>query len=315
MDHRHDHRLQWWPIDAMSEVSDRIETIDAQIHTWTTNSEAFPWDKDWSKEGPGAVAIIARMSATMAPYDSVVAAMDKAEVSAALLVSHRIYGLDNGYALKAARNHPRRFKVVGILDLSGPDIARDTERWAAMPETAGVRVSLRGEAALGELRAGSFDLFFEAAERHHVPIFIFPPGALADVGRVAANFPRLKIVVDHFGLPQPPFNSPNPAPFADVDQLLKLARFDNVYVKATALPLFTERPYPFDDLWPPIERVLRAFGADRVMWGTDFTRPIDSPPYRECIDYLRASDRLSIEHKRAVLGRTLRLVVNWPDDE
>jgi hypothetical protein len=32
------------------------------------------------------------------------------------------------------------------------------------------------------------------------------------------------------------------------------------------------KPYPFPDIWDPLARVFDAWGFDRCLWGTDWTR-------------------------------------------
>lgn len=51
--------------------------------------------------------------------------------------------------------------------------------------------------------------------------------------------------------------------------LLGLARFPQVYVKASAFFRVSKEPPPYPDAAAALRRLLDVFGAQRCMWGTD----------------------------------------------
>src|SRR5260370_15951255 len=61
------------------------------------------------------------------------------------------------------------------------------------------------------------------------------------------------------------------AAFADLPQLLALARHPNVAAKASALPRYSSEPYPYPKLHRYLRQVFDAFGPTRMFWGTDLT--------------------------------------------
>ena len=105
---------------------------------------------------------------------------------------------------------------------------------------------------------------------------------------------------------------------------MALARYPNVAVKLCGAPLLSAQAYPFDDVWPYLAQLFDAFGFDRVMWGSDYTRlrladlPRGERPrkrgltYADSLDFLRRTDRLTIEEKRLVLGGTARRLLRLP---
>jgi predicted TIM-barrel fold metal-dependent hydrolase len=95
-----------------------------------------------------------------------------------------------------------------------------------------------------------------------------------------------------------------------LERVLELARHRNISVKLTSLPLHSGEPFPYPDLWPRIDRLLGAFGPERVMWGSDFTQHPEVP-YRHAVDYLRASGRLDTAAYGQVMGQTLRSIFGW----
>jgi L-fuconolactonase len=118
-------------------------------------------------------------------------------------------------------------------------------------------------------------------------------------------------VIDHLGLPQP-HEPPAPAePFADLPKLLNLAVHDNIAVKISGACTLSHEPFPYNDLWDPLGRIFDAFGFDRCMWGTDWTRAVALLTYEQAVEPFRVTDRLSESDRAALMGETLRRVYNW----
>lgn len=282
-----------------------VEVVDAQVHTFDADNERYPWHR-------GAEFQPQKHSTTPVPYDQVLELMAEAGVSAAVLVIPGTYGNENGYLLEAARAHPEVFRVVGKIDPAAPDLDARVAEWASLPETLGLRVVIRTLASAARWERGDWAPLFAAAERHDVPVCINAPDHLADVSRIAETHPGLSILLDHLGLAGPPTTALAPDPFAELDDVLRLGRFPNVTIKATGVPALSRDAFPFRDVWAPLVRVVRAFGPERVMWGTDATRLVQ--PYKEIVDFVLEISDLSAEDKRLVLGANVRRILRWPQD-
>jgi len=121
-------------------------------------------------------------------------------------------------------------------------------------------------------------------------------------------------VIDHLGLfDVAMLDQRGGDKFAGIEGLLALARYPNVAVKLTSVPLLSAEPYPHADAWPHLHAVIEAFGVERLLWGTDAF--IFDHPYDEAIDFLRASDELGPYEKQMLLGGALRRVMGWPAAE
>jgi L-fuconolactonase len=117
-------------------------------------------------------------------------------------------------------------------------------------------------------------------------------------------------VIDHLGLQQP-FEPPVPAEsFADLPKLLQLATHDNV-VKITGACTLSHETFPSKDLWDPLGRIFDAFGLDRCMWGTDWTRAVALLTYEQGVEAFRVTDRLSDSDRAVLMGGTLQRVYDW----
>jgi predicted TIM-barrel fold metal-dependent hydrolase len=93
--------------------------------------------------------------------------------------------------------------------------------------------------------------------------------------------------------------------------VLALATFPNIVVKVTGACTLSHQPFPFDDLWEPIGRMIDAFGVDRLMWGTDWTRAVGHCSYHDAVAAFRDTDHLSDADRSALMGGTLQRVFSW----
>ncbi|MDH3683481.1 MAG: amidohydrolase, partial [Acidimicrobiia bacterium] len=136
-------------------------------------------------------------------------------------------------------------------------------------------------------------------------------GELPLMGELAQRHPETRIVIDHLGLQQP-FEPPPPAdPWADLPALLDLASHDNIAVKITGACTLAHEPFPYPDIWGPLGRIFEAFGFDRLLWGTDWTRAVGLLTYRQGVEAFRVSDRLGDSERRALMGGTLTGIYGW----
>ena len=55
----------------------------------------------------------------------------------------------------------------------------------------------------------------------------------------------------------------------------------------------SHEPFPYQDIWDPLGRVFDAFGFDRCMWGTDWTRAVKLLTYKQGVEAFRITDRLT----------------------
>ncbi|MCY4318327.1 MAG: amidohydrolase family protein, partial [Alphaproteobacteria bacterium] len=70
-------------------------------------------------------------------------------------------------------------------------------------------------------------------------------------------------------------------------------------------------PYPFDDIWDPLSRLFEAFGIDRCLWGTDWTRAVNLLTYEQGVEPFRRTNRLTEDERAALMGGTLQQVYGW----
>jgi L-fuconolactonase len=286
------------------------ELIDAQVHVWEHDHPGRPWNT----APPPQVAEPAPFfeGTSVVTDDEMLRMMDEVGVDAAILVtSSRHYGVDNSYALEAAARHPDRFRVVARVDPADPAVGEQIAAFGADPLVLGVRLLTMSDPDRARFRDGGFDPVFAAAAESDIPLCIYPTGTLPLVAETARRFPDLQLVVDHLGLVQRPVATPGSDPFAELPELLALAPYANVTVKLSGVATLSWQPFPFEDVWPHVHRVLEAFGPERVMWGSDATRAEGVVTYAEGVRWLTDAGELGEDELALVLGQTLRRVFRW----
>lgn len=274
-------------------------TIDAQVHAYERNHPGRPWTN--VLRGPAEVT-----------GDDMVAAMDAVGVDGALLVSpHSMYRYDASYALEVYAKHPGRFGLIKPVDPSDPAVADVIAEWAATKGTVGVRIMLNREGVPTDPADPGLNKVLAAGARHSLPVNLMATGRLEQAAALAARNPDTSVVIDHLGLQQPHAPPAPPQPFAELPKLLALARHKNITVKITGACTLSHEPFPYKDIWDPLSRIFEAFGLDRCLWGTDWTRAVALLTYAQGVDAFLAADRLSETDRAALMGDTLARIYHW----
>ncbi len=89
---------------------------------------------------------------------------------------------------------------------------------------------------------------------------------LANVAVLAAKFPHLKIVIDHFAKPN--IAGKVLEPWAG--QMLELGQFPNVYGKFSGLNTASAAGWIVADWQPYVDHMVQSFGAHRILMGGDW---------------------------------------------
>ncbi len=275
-----------------------MAVIDAQVHAYERDHPGRPW----------AGVLHGEPEVT---GDGMVAAMDAVGVDGALLVSpFTMYHYDASYALDVYAAHRTRFRLIKPVDPTDPTVADTVADWARTAGTVGVRIMLNRGVSEDPADPG-VNRVLAAAARHDLPVNLLCWGRLEQAAALAARNPDTSLVIDHLGLQQP-FEPPAPAaPFADLPKVLALAAHPNVSIKITGACTLSHEAFPFRDIWDPLGRIFDAFGFDRCMWGTDWTRAVGLLTYREGVEAFRVTDRLSDTDRAALMGGTLQRIYHW----
>ncbi|MET7319614.1 amidohydrolase family protein [Streptomyces sp. NPDC005549] len=276
-----------------------MKITDAQVHIWAASTPERPWPKRAAPHRP-------------VPFtaEDLIREMNEAGIDRAVVIPPSFEGDRNDLALAAAAANPGRIGIMGRLDPNADDAREQVEHWREQPGMLGMRFTFSQPSAQELLASGSLEWVWEAAEKNGIPLMVNASHSqIALLERLATQFPMLRLTVDHLGLIS---GQKDEEAFSRLDQLLELAKYDNVAVKASALPGYSTDTYPYSSLHPYIRRVYDAFGAQRMFWGTDITRmPIS---YRQMVTlFTEEIPWLTDEDKEWIMGRGICEWLGWPE--
>ena len=264
--------------------------VDAHTHVVAADQDAFPLSPaalpgDWYTESPCSA-------------EGLLAEMDTAGVGLAVLVQPvGAYSFDNRYAATSAARHADRFTAACCVDPYGQSPAEELQRWLGHRGVGGVRFFALSAGRSWLSDPNTFGLWEQAAASDaHVIVTVFE-SQFDELAGVLGRFRDVAVSLDHCG-------------FCDIarpEPLEELARFENLHLKVTtnvidaaAAAEGTARPF--------VTRLAGAFGAERLMWGSDFCQTHDRP-YPELVRAgIEAFAALPARQQDACLGGTaLRL--------
>lgn len=207
----------------------------------------------------------------------------------------------NAYAVDAVRRYPDRFCILGHFDLRRPDREDVVARWRERPGMLGFRYTFNEPHEKGWWTDGSLAWFWKACEKAGLVVGLLASGAnIKVVGDIAARHPGLKLHIDHIGRGGGRASLKDDAAYADLADMLALAKLPNVGVKLSGAPSTSSQAYPYRNIHGYLQRIVEAFGPERCFWGTDLTRmPIS---YRQCVT-------MFTEEMPWLKGRDLELVM------
>jgi L-fuconolactonase len=273
--------------------------IDSQVHAYEANTPKRPWHSvpNWPDHVTG---------------DEMVAAMDKVGVDGAIFISSfSMYRYDAGYAVEVQRAHPGRFGIVKPLDPDNAAVADVVAEWKKIPGTVGIRIMVRKEEGRDSNDPGLNRIAREAV-RHDLPLNILCWDNLDAGIALIDRHPDTLFILDHLGILQPRTPETRAAhTWSDLPKVLDLARRKNVVIKISGACTLSQKPYPFPDIWDPLARIFDAWGIQRCLWGTDWTRAFAVVNYEQAVEPFRLTDRLNKDEKAMLMGGACAKAYGW----
>jgi predicted TIM-barrel fold metal-dependent hydrolase len=272
--------------------------IDCQVHAYEANTPKRPWASvpNWPAHVTG---------------DEMVAAMDKLGIDGAIFISpFAMYRYDASYAVEVQRAHPGRFALVKPVDPDDAAVADVIADWKKTPGTVGVRIMLTKEANRAPDDPG-LERIVRAAVKHDFPINVLFWGNVEAGTALLKRYPDARFIVDHLGLVQPR-TPPAPAePWAELPKILELAKCRNAVIKVSGACTLSQKPFPYPDIWDPIRRVIDAWGIERCLWGTDWTRANAVCNYEQAVEPFLKTDKLTDSERAMLMGGACAKAYGW----
>jgi L-fuconolactonase len=212
---------------------------------------------------------------------------------------------DNRYLFDCVRRFPGRFSPTIIVDSREGTAPSAIEQWA-LEGAEGIRLHALTRSPGGD----GLGVWRKAADIGLVVSAYGKPEEIAsdDFERIFRELPTLRISIEHLAWVGPDATPP----YALFRKALALAKYPNAYMKFCGLGEICHRPMPFPDPmtgFGPVPRTLSmaydAFGAKRMMWGSDFPPVASREGYRNALRWTMESFPVSAEEDKAWLfGKT-----------
>lgn len=230
--------------------------IDAHAHVWQLRRHGQSWP-------PARLAMIHR-DFVLADWQREVASTDVRRV---VLVQSQPDLADTRWLLQLARADAAVAGVVGWVDLARHDAGTRIRELARSRKLRGLRVMLENmtvdDWVVHPMLDAAISVIIECGLTLDV---LVRPRHLAGVLTFAQRHTGLRIVIDHAAKPDIAGEG-----FSTwVEAMTPLVRCANVYTKLSGLVTEAAPHWTRDDLAPYVTWLVRHFGADRLMWGSDW---------------------------------------------
>ena len=273
--------------------------IDAQVHAYAANTPERPWHSvptTWPAHVTG---------------DEMVAAMDKVGVDGAIYISpFSMYQYDASYAVSVRRAHPDKFALVKPVNPDDPAVADVIAEWKKTPGTVGIRIILTKQSKRAPDDPG-LDRILGAAVKNDFPVNVLFWGNVDAGTALIDRYPDARFIIDHMGIEQPNVPPAPPQPWADLPKVVELAKRKNAVIKIPGACTLSKEPYPFPDIWDPLFHIFDAWGFERCLWGTDWTRTSGVVNYEQAVEPFLKTDRLSDTERAMLMGGACAKAYGW----
>ena len=267
--------------------------FDAHVHIWADDRSAYP-------QVPG----LAKPEHVKGSVEWLLREMDANGVSGALLVQVPWYGEDNRYIVDSRRRYPGRFAALGYLPdplaASAPDKLAYHYHEQGL---RGVRIHLDQPSVVSGLAEGRADALLRHARELGVPVQFLNriPEQHEIIYRVARRFPEVIFVNDHLGHPRLSEGYPYPSSRS----FFACGELPNVYAKVSLHHQLSRQDYPWADVAEYQKLTLEAYGAQRLMWGSNYPMFMPEPSYSQRLDVVRRGLPFLGDEERAwILAKT-----------
>jgi predicted TIM-barrel fold metal-dependent hydrolase len=274
-------------------------TIDCHAHILSADTDRYP-------VAPLGGTVRAGDLDDPITAERLIEMLDANGVERALVVQRAyVYGYDNAYACDAAAQFPDRLRAVCAIDAQAKDAPERIRYWVAERGAIGIRLTepYRGADTSWIDSPRARDAWATAADLG-IPVRLHffrwnRAACLPAVAPMLQRFPNTKVVIDHLsnlsaeeGPPDYGLDAPLAAlvPYANLSLLLSTINLARLAAEGAPSA-------------PVLARLVAAFGAERLLWGSDIGQSQGSYP-RMCALADAAVATLAENDRRLVLGGT-----------
>ncbi|AHM59458.1 amidohydrolase 2 [Flammeovirgaceae bacterium 311] len=274
-----------------------MEVVDAHNHYWKFDPQEFSWMGQ--EHSPIKRDFLpADLGPELARYN----------ITATIAVQARESMEENLFMLELAAQNPVVKGVVGWIDFNGDAFEEELQLLAKDQKLVGIRHFVQSQPEGFMLKPGfkqgiaalkSYGLTYDILIGHQ---------QLPEAIQLVEAFPDQKFVLDHIA--KPPIKAGQLEPWTT--NILALAQHPHVHCKLSGMVTEADwQHWQEDQVKPYLDVVFKAFGADRLMFGSDWPVCLLAAPYERVIalvrDYIRQLPKLEQEK---IMGNNARMFYN-----
>lgn len=222
--------------------------------------------------------------------------------SAAAIHTFTYYGWDNRFTVDTCRANRDIMTGVCLLDPDDPQSPGLLERHVKESNIHGLRfINNKKTGRLDE--PGNSALLSICQRLGITACALINRDSRSQLEALAARYPKLSIVIDH---------ALNLVAGKDYDAILSdmlaMAKTPNLHAKLSHVVTGSAEEYPFRDMHDSCWQIIKAYGAERCVWGSDFPCELWCPKasYAEHLRVFTHELGLDQETKRQILSETPR---------
>jgi L-fuconolactonase len=281
-----------------------VQFYDAHAHLFTSDTDRYPINIKGVRIGEEVMR--RKIAEDPVEPDTLLRLWDDNGVTGGCAVQYNaIYKTDNSYTLDATQQHPDRLSAVVILNAAHPTTPQILRAHAEDRGAVGLRLYGPRDAE-GNYpwldSSAALDTWATADQLGLTMVVMYAPAApsadaLGHIAALAERFPQTRIAIDHFGWTDLESGGDGLTPGH-----LALKALPNICFKFTSINfnMFEKAGVPSA---PFLRAAVDAFGAERMMWGSDYGNT-PGPFPRMIAQALAATDLLTDAERRQVLHDT-----------
>ncbi|MFJ7511831.1 amidohydrolase family protein [Peribacillus simplex] len=219
--------------------------------------------------------------------DDLSSLIHKNDISGTVLVQAAPTYEETLYLLSLYDRHDWIYGVVGWLDLSAPSFPEQLGSLMKRPGIVGLRPMLQ------DLEDSAWILQEQVVEnlkqliRYDLPLdLLINHNHISSVLTLMKTLPDLRAVIDHMAKP-----NISPGELSKwQEEMNALSQFPNLWCKMSGLLTQADSAmWKVDDFKPYIQHIVRAFGPDRLLFGSDWPVCLSAGSYEDAVTVIKGN--------------------------
>lgn len=230
--------------------------IDSHQHFWLYSRDQYPWIQ------AGTV-----LQKNFLPQDLALE-LHALEIDHCIAVQARQSLAENAFLSQLVVENPIVCGFVGWIDLQSEEVEHQAKQLSELSGAVGVRHVVQDEPDPEFMSRSAFRRGIAALQPHNLVYdILILESQLDDAIRLVRDFPHQRFVLDHIAKPRIRENHSQ-----DWQAKIKeLSQFSHVSVKLSGMVTEADHAsWTFEQLSPYWEVVLKAFGPNRILYGSDW---------------------------------------------